>query len=214
MASSAFGAFQFNLVDVDRLIESHGVLSGTGQGRRGLGHVTRGGVVMLCAAWELYLEHVLLEGLRFAIYSTGSPADLPTPVQKELSGFVKGHKHELKPLQLSGDGWRDVLGDRATNLVGDLNTPKAGPVNQLFNRLLGIEQLSACWSIGADAVDEFVTARGDIAHRGRHSGYVQMGRLRTHKENMHSAAVDTDNCVAKYVRDNFPVPRKPWNAIG
>lgn len=60
MASHAFGAFQYNLVDVERLIESHGALSGTGQGRRGLGHLTRAGVVLLCAAWELYLEHVLL----------------------------------------------------------------------------------------------------------------------------------------------------------
>ena len=47
MSSAAFGAFQFNLVDVDRLVKSHDALSGTGQGRRGLGHITRSSVVML-----------------------------------------------------------------------------------------------------------------------------------------------------------------------
>lgn len=213
MASDAYGAFQYNLVDVDRLIESHRILSGTGQGRRGLGHVTRSAVIMLCASWELYLEHVVLEGLRFSLRSTSTPSELPMLVQKELSSFVKSHKHELKPLHLSGDGWRDVLEDHATNLIDSLNTPKAGPVNNLFSRILGIEKLSDCWAIGADAVDNFVSARGDIAHRGRHSDYVQMWRLQTHKQNICSSAVDTDNCIAEYVRDHFPVPRKPWNAI-
>ena len=214
MASNAFRAFQYNLVDVERLIESHGVLSGTGQGRRGLGHITRSGVVMLCAAWELYLEQVLLEGLRFGMAAATGPDQVPKPVQKELSNFVKNHKHELKPIQLAGDGWRGVLEDRVTNLADGLNTPKAGPVNRLFEMGIGIKQISSCWSIGADSVDDFVTGRGDIAHRGRHSDYVQIGALGTHKQNIVSAAIDTDNCVAEFVRDNYPVGRKPWNAAG
>lgn len=213
MASNAFGSFQYNLVDVDRLIESHTHLSGTGQGRRGLGHITRSGVVMLCAAWELYLEDVLLEGIRFAIDNTQEVDELPSSVQKELSRFVKGHKHDLKPLQLAGDGWRNVLEDHAINLVNSLNTPKAGPINDLFSRFLGMEELSSCWGIGADAIDDFVTARGDVAHRGRHSDYVQIWQLGNHKDNIYSAAVDTDNYVAVYIRDNFPIQRKPWNAI-
>jgi len=211
MASQSFGAFEYNLVDVQRLIESHGALSGTGQGRRGLGHITRSGVVMLCAAWELYLEHVLVEGLRFGVAPAGGPGDVPKPVQKQLSRIVKEHKNELKPLELAGEGWRAVLLDHAESKVNSLNTPKAGPVNQLFNKLLGVEELSACWNIGADAVDEFVSARGDIAHRGRHAAYVRIWQLDAYRNSIRSAAIDTDNRVAEHIRDNFPVNRKPWN---
>jgi hypothetical protein len=95
MASNAYGAFQYNLVDVDRLIESHGILSGTGQGRRGLGHVTRSAVIMLCASWELYLEHAVLEGLRFALQSTSSPDELPIPGNHTGKSHGKSHGREI-----------------------------------------------------------------------------------------------------------------------
>jgi len=213
MASEAFRAFQYNLEDVKRLIESHGALSGTGQGRRGLGHITRSGVVMLCAAWELYLEQVVIEGLKFAVTFTGSPDSLPLPVQKELSSFVRKHKNELKPLQLSGEGWKSLLQGHASTIVERFNTPKSSPTDDMFNKLLGLSNLSECWTIGADAVDKFVSARGDIAHRGRHSDYVKIWQLQNQKNDIFSAAIDTDGCVAEYVRDNFSVPRKPWNAV-
>lgn len=213
MASDSFGGFKYNLVDVDRLTESHSALSGTGLGKRGLGYLTRSGVMMLCAAWELYLEHVLLEGLRFGASAAESPDDLPMPVQKELSKMVKNDNHELKPLELAGNGWRGVLLDYGEQRVECFNTPKAACVDDLFLKLLGIDGLSDCWSIGASAVDDFVTARGDIAHRGRHSQYVHIGDLRTHRDNICSAAANTDDYVGQHVRDGFPVQRKPWNVV-
>ena len=155
---------------------------------------------------------MLLEGLKFGIAKAQSPDDLPDAVQKELSRFVKVHKHELKPLHLAGEGWRKELEDHARDLVNRLNTPKAGPVNDIFNKLLGTEELSLCWNIDAYAIDNFVSARGDIAHRGRYSDYVRSWHVETHKNNIISAAVDTDNHVAKHIRDNFPSSRKPWNA--
>jgi len=65
------------LDDVDRLIESHGQLNHDGMGRRGLGHITRSGVLMLCAAWELYLEEMLVESVRILIRRATSPNQLP-----------------------------------------------------------------------------------------------------------------------------------------
>ncbi len=59
MPSESFKEFQQNLTDVKRLVSLHNNLSrpnGTGtRGKRGLGHLTRGGIVLLCAAWERYV---------------------------------------------------------------------------------------------------------------------------------------------------------------
>jgi len=60
MPSSAYQAFKKNRVDVVRLIDSHGKLHAGTRGKKGLGHITRSGVVMLCASWELYVESLLV----------------------------------------------------------------------------------------------------------------------------------------------------------
>jgi hypothetical protein len=109
MPSSALIKFENNmLVDVDRIIQSHGQLNHDGMGRRGLGHITRSGVLMLCAAWELYLEELLIESARIFIRRAHSPGQLPQPVQKEIAKVVRESKHELKPLELAGDGWKII----------------------------------------------------------------------------------------------------------
>src|SRR5262245_4005926 len=125
MPSSALQKFESNmLADVDRIIKSHGQLNHDGMGRRGLGHITRSGVLMLCTAWELYLEELLVESVRILIQRATSPNHLPHPVQKEIAKVVRESKHELKPLELAGDGWATVYDHHATQTVQGLNTPK------------------------------------------------------------------------------------------
>ena len=86
------------LTDVDRLIESHRILSGGAQGRPGLGHITKSGTFLLCAAWELYIEELVVEIAKVLADRANSPSDLPKEVRKEISKHVKKHSHELKPL--------------------------------------------------------------------------------------------------------------------
>lgn len=211
MPSGAFKSFEYNLVDVARLIESHRTLSGGGQGRRGLGHLTRSAVVMACAAWELYLEQLLQECAAYFVSQISAPTDLPLTVQKEISKHVRDHKHELRPLALSGDGWKTVYNEHVSACTGALNTPKSTKIDDLFIRLLGIPQLSSSWAIGSSKVDDFVRVRGDIAHRGRHADYVTVAKIQTYVAEIRSAACDTDNSVAEHAKATTGRRYKPWN---
>jgi HEPN superfamily RiboL-PSP-like protein len=54
-----------------------------------------------------------------------------------------------------------------------LNTPKTEQIDDLFNRALGIPKISAGWywnnmprERATRKLDDFVTLRGDVAHRG------------------------------------------------
>lgn len=203
MPSRAFQKFECNLlVDVDRIIESHASLNHDGGGRRGLGHLTRSGVFMLCAAWELYVEEV---GREIAGYLTDraiSPGDLPLAAQKALSQHVKGSKHELKPLELAGVGWEAVYLTCVEEALGGLNTPKSDPIDQLYQKFIGWPDCSSCWSCGGNAINEFVKARGDIAHRGRDTRYVKIGDLRAHRVTIVDTVLEHDNAAADFVRDN------------
>lgn len=83
MPSTAYLEYKKNLKDVHRLVLLHKSLSGTKPGKRGLGHITRGGLLMLCAAWERYVETVAIEGAIFLTNRLPNHAALPpTPRQK------------------------------------------------------------------------------------------------------------------------------------
>jgi len=211
MPSAALQKFEGNLlVDVARIIESHGKLNHDGMGRRGLGHLTRSGVLMLCAAWELYLEELLLESARVLIARAQSPDQLPVPVQKEIAKSVRDSKHELKALELAGDGWKTIYENLVGQTVAGLNTPKSTNVDLLFQRLLGLEKMSEEWFHGAALLNAFVTARGDIAHRGRDAGYVTIVQLTVYRDQVTRTVIDTDNAVADFIRANSLSGRTPW----
>lgn len=210
MPSSALQKFERSmLVDVDRIIESHGQLNHDGLGRRGLGHITRSGVLMLCAAWELYLEELLVESVRTLIRRADIPTQLPQHVQKEISKTVRESKHELKPLELAGDGWKTVYDNHTTQTIQGLNTPKSTNIDPLFKRFVGIENLSNSWSIGEEALNAFVTARGDIAHRGRDAGYITIINLHEHRAQILRCVIDTDNAMADFIQRKS-IGGSPW----
>lgn len=210
MSSSAHQAYQKNRIDVVRLIESHGKLHNGERGRKGLGHITRSGVVMLCAAWELYAESLLVEAVEYLSAKCNSPDELPLDVQKELARHVRESRHDLKPLALANDGWRTVLVAHAQQWCAVLNTPKAGPLNDMFSKLIGIEKLSDAWTCGDVKVNAFIGVRGEIAHKGRSAAYVTLPALRDYLTLVDEVAVETDNAVGTYLGASVPAKRRPW----
>ncbi len=210
MPSSSILAFRGNIVDVDRLIESHGQLHDGSPGKKGLGHITRSGVVMLCAAWELYLESLCVEAANYFCDKCQSPDQLPRRVQKELAKVARESKHELKPLEFAGDGWKQVLVTHVRELCGAINTPKAGPIDELYLRAIGLERLSDHWSCGKDTINDFVGVRGDIAHRGRDADYIKIGELQSYRTLIDATAVECDNAVSELLVSATPGNYKPW----
>ncbi|MGB1214868.1 MAG: HEPN domain-containing protein [Pikeienuella sp.] len=211
MPSRAFSKFENKmLLDVDRLIESHTALSHDGRGRHSLGHITRSGVFLLCAAWELYIEELAEEIAATLAHRALAPNDLPLGAQKELSKMVRAHKNDLKPLELAGGGWEGVYVSHVREEFSRLNTPKAGPIDELYKRTLGWSEPSSCWSCGPDFINEFVKARGDIAHRGSDANYVRITALRdTYRVTIADTAIEHDNAAADFIYENADGNR-PW----
>jgi hypothetical protein len=213
MPSSAYQAFIKNRIDVVRLIANHAQLHSGAPGKKGLGHITRSGVVMLCASWELYAESLLVESLRHLCSKCDSPGQLPLIVQKELAKHVRESSHELKPLALANKGWCDVVIAFAENQCAGLNTPKAGPLNDLFKKFLGLEQLSDTWGCGAQTVNDFVGVRGGIAHRGRDASYVSLHKLKGQLLLIDVVAKETDNAIRAHLKAITPGGRQAWQII-
>jgi hypothetical protein len=211
MPSNALAKFENKmLVDVTRIIDSHATLNHSGGGRRGLGHITRSGILMLCASWELYVEELAVEIADCLANRANAPTQLPLPVQKELSRLVRDHKHDLKPLELAGSGWEQVYTAHVREVMGGLNTPKSNPIDESYKRLLGWENPSQHWTLGKDFINDFVKVRGDIAHRGSDADYVRVGDLKDKfVAGVSATVIEHDNAACDFLNGSS-VGGRPW----
>lgn len=210
MPSEALLKFERDMLrDVDRLIALHGQLSRRANGRRGLGHITRSGLVMLCAAWELYVEDVLVEVVGFLVNRCDSPKELPKPMQKTIAKFVKDHIHELKPLELAGNGWEDICRNLSVDRTRTLNTPKSEQIDKLFKDMTGLPEVSASWQCGKGCINGFVSDRGEVAHQGAKATYIRIANLKAHLEVVKNTAVEMDNALADHIQ-NSTLGGTPW----
>lgn len=196
------------LKDVNALIKVHSQLSSKNPGKKGLGHITRSGIVMLCASWESYLEDLLLESLDYLIGSISSPKQLPKLVQKALAQYLKEHKHELKSLDMAGDGWEECLKDYAKAAVKNFNTPNLRNIDSLFKKFLGTDKFSSNW--GYADINQFVSTRGDIAHKGSKAKYVTIKILCMHRDRISETVIEVDNYVSIYLKETTPSNSMPW----
>ena len=171
--------------DINRLVEFHEKETGSARGRRrpDIQVVSRSAVVLISAYWEAFCEDLAAEGLCHLAEHAPDGASLPTEVKKTLKKALLDEKNELAIWDLAGDGWRTTLRRRAELLSNDddrsLNTPKASQVKDFFLKNVGISNITSSWrwhknapDRAAQRLDEFVTLRGAIAHRGSPPGGV------------------------------------------
>ena len=112
MLSKAYGMFNFRLGEVEQVLQARSLLNEKNYrdkpGRRNLAALNKSALILLCAAWEAYVEDLLSESLEFVISKVSNPTELPQKLQKKLCAHVKKEKHELKALELCGDGWKKL----------------------------------------------------------------------------------------------------------
>ena len=211
MPSNAMKKFETKmLIDVNRLVENHDQVSTSGPGRRGLGHITRSGVFMLCASWELYVEELAINIAEELVKRADDPKLLPLDARKALSRLVKDHEHELKPLDLAGAGWKEVYLDHVNVTVSKLNTPKSGPIDEMYENLFGWKNPSKKWRRGKKFINNFVNVRGDIAHQGSDASYVPISRLKnSYVTGICDTVADHDNAACDFINNNS-IGGRPW----
>lgn len=167
---------------------------------------------MLCAAWELYFEDLIKESVDMIVDRCQDPHNLPTTMRKKLAKEASAPPDELSVLSLCNDGWGEVLKEAAEREVARLNTPKSEQLGVLVRHYLGIENISTAWTIGADGINDIVTVRGDVAHRGRNADYLPIGTLESYKNRIHYSVVETDGYVSCHLKEILGLRTKPWRA--
>lgn len=184
MGSMAKNAFDKNKADINQLWEIHEGFAGAGAGRkRDVEVLNRTAMVFITACWESYVEDLARESFEFMINNVSLARDVPVKVRSLSTKAIFEQKDNTKVWDIADNGWKAILIAHKevalTKWLGNFNTPKSAQVETLFRELLGINSISSGWhwqrmpnQRAKDKLDEYVTVRGNIAHRTAHNSVV------------------------------------------
>lgn len=188
MPSQARVDFDKNLTDVNRLFVIYaaftprlpGVNGGlkTKRQQQSLEVLNRSMILLINSMWEVYCEDVVAEAVLYLATHARTWEDIPVDVKKRMVRDLEKDKSDLAAWKLADNGWRKMLEDRVKKLQNDgawgVNTPNSDRLDAFFRTEIGVAKISAHWTLRAMSADdassklnEFVTLRGEIAHRAR-----------------------------------------------
>jgi hypothetical protein len=211
MPSNAYINFLNIRIDVLKLIETHNYFSQKKRGRKNLGHLTRSAVVMLCAAWERYNEDLLLEAIVYLSNNIQNINTLNKQIRKTISAKVKADKNETKPIELAGNGWKDVWQHYARSETDILHTPNSSKLKLLFNTYLGIDDYTLLWRTkNPTDIDDFVADRGEIAHNGNQAPYTTLAKLNEYNDLIMENVIEIDSKISIELQKMSGTVLLPW----
>ncbi|MFA1753466.1 HEPN domain-containing protein [Xanthomonas campestris] len=213
MPSYAFGEYLNNLRDVHRLVLLHASLNGSERGRRGLGHLTRGGVLLLCAAWERYTESVLVESATYLQKHVPNRTAMPANVAQRILNYANSNNNAWTAARANGPTWGQIYSDYVQRQTDALNTPKYENLKNLFHNCIGVSDVASLWSNPSQEITDFVALRGEVAHRGSSSAYITIANLKVLEVSIKNFAAETDNEVARHLKALSGTKRLPWNRV-
>lgn len=213
-------SFNANKSDIDRLWEIHTAVAGGGAGRKHQVEVlNRAAIVFITACWEAYVEDAATEAFDFLLAEAVNATQVPAKVRTLASKELKEASDTKRVWELADAGWRVVLARHRQSVidkwVASLNTPKSRQVDELFEELIGLTSLHSKWSwqgMSADdakkKLDEYITMRGQIAHRVKHDEEVYKAWGTDYLAHVERLVEKTDSAVAEHL--NGLVGKRPW----
>lgn len=216
MPSYSYRDYRRRTIDVQRLSKDYRTLRQffNKRGRVALDHLTRSGVLLLCGAWETYIEDILRE-IATHLATLNRIDKLPKEVKKTISQYVKNHKEDNKVLELADGEWKKLyLNEIVEEKLAGFNTPKVQNIKEMSKKLIGYEEIMDCLT-PADTrfINDFVKYRGHIAHNVRNRGeqYLTVEMLDEYIDEFQTIVNIVDNHLLNYLRPF--ISSRPWNRV-
>lgn len=217
MSSTASARFKDNRKDIDMLWRFRKQLQQDSGEEARLEVLHRAAVVFIAACWESYIEDAATEAFDFLLQNAKTPDVFPARVKVLASKELFEEKDERRIWELV-TGWKDVLKNHRNAILKKslrgFNTPKAKQVKELFIDLLDVDVTTAwAWQNvsveqAANHLDTYMTMRGNIAHRTKHSDLVQKKSAKVFLAHVAILVEKTDEAVRNHLQSLTGV--LPW----
>lgn len=108
--SRAWGAFNENMKDVDRLLAIHGDITGDTPGRRyGVEVLNKSAVMLITSCWEAFCEDLSRGAVGFLLSKVEQASEFPSDVRWRIARRLQSDKDERRLWGLAGDGWKQEI---------------------------------------------------------------------------------------------------------
>ncbi len=212
-----------NITEVRNLMDIHVSYTGKKRGRRAasVDVLNKSCVVLLVACWEVFIEDLSIVAFDKMLKKTAEYDVFPNRVLSRAVKELKESKNDMDVWQLAGSGWKDILiNNKKTILekyIGDFNNPNPNNVENLFEDLLGLKQISAHWGWrrmtpkkAKTKLKSLIRLRGDIAHKVKATKTVGKSFVLDSIDFVYYLAVETNNAVVEYVMKRLKIKEEPW----
>lgn len=211
--------FVSNLKEVDRLSDIHSIITPQGPGRKhNVQILHKSSVVLLVACWEAYVEDLATNALSLIVTRIKNHTNIPKDVRERIASRNQG----MKAWSLAGEGWKQAclshLNEVLAKTTGTFNTPKTDQVDDLFEKVIGLKNISSNWhwkgrsaSKTKAALDSLVELRGSIAHRVSASRVVRKNDVSEARELLARLAVKSHNAANRHLTKI--IGSKPWEGF-
>ena len=209
-----------NFQEVTNLLKIHTTVAGDSSGRKyGVEVLNKSGIVLLVACWEAYIEDLAESAFSYMLERVKTPDDIPGKIKAIVSRRLRDSSDDRALWKLAGDGWRSILerhkDDTLRRHTRPFNTPRAEQINQLFQNLVGVRNVSTSWrwpgqssQNACEKLDKLIKLRGAVAHRVATSSAVHKKDVRSSMTFVTRLAVATHNVINEHLKT--VTSRRPW----
>ena len=218
-----FISLRYNLDEINRLLEIHTEIAGSGPGyKHNVQVLNKSAVVLLLACWEAYIEDLAENCFNLMLSKANVPHVFPDHVLATAAKEVR--KHDKDVWLIANAGWKDVLKSHKEKVLenyvirGAFNTPNPDKIDHLFANLLGMPPLSRTWYWSGMSVvkskeklNKLIELRGNIVHRVQTSKNVTKFDVSDNKEFILRLAVISNNRAIRYLKEK--IGQQPWRTM-
>lgn len=222
MPSIAFEKFVANQKDVQLLWHAHREMLGDSSKLNDKAEViNRATIVFITAIWESYVEDVTREAFEILVDAPLSSSAMPNLVKSKLIDAVIQTNNKMDVWKIAGDGWKSLLEEHKEKILSDriesFHSPKSDKVRDLLRDLLGIRNITQFWGESqetsipnSEALDSYISMRGDIAHRLRTSRKIRKKDAKNYLALITELCQITDREVGRHIQST--TGSHPWIA--
>ena len=212
-----------NFEEIDRILEIHEEISGSGPGyKHNVQVLNKSAIVLLLACWEAYIEDIVENSFKFMLSKSKQPHVFPDHVLAIAAKEIKKTSGDI--WDLANMGWKNVMELHKGSILekytvrGAFNTPSPKNIDTLLSNLIGFTSISRKWfwrgmSIenSKTKLEKLIDLRGNIAHRVQSSRKVTKTYVKESKILIFRLAIISNNRIIKYIEDQTGT--KPWRTL-
>jgi hypothetical protein len=188
--------------------------------RNGSDSVTyKAGIVLLAAAWEIYIELLISECANFIAYKAVDSSVIPVGIKRRICNTNLTsdgrQKHDNFAWLFTENNWRNHVVQFALAQVETFNTPNSQNVRDLFEKVLDHPDICRCWKRTGNmnseracvALNEWLSYRHSIAHGSREEPFIRRD-VERFRDFLEATVKKMEDELAKYLETMVGVI--PW----